>query len=166
MGIEGLGTKSVVGAHQPVVQALAADLDHVGYQVNRENVLGVYQVLANEALRLRKVVQDNGYKLEIGLCGGDPVSHDAQRGFNAKLDRLRSQCISYVASLANAAEQLKRAAQAYGYTEDEINASLTSVPASGATPNDLSPVLKEPPQASQPSLTPRLPVSDVGVVRK
>ena len=124
MGIEGLGTKSVVGAHLPVAQALVADLDHVGYQVNRENVLGVYQVLAYEALRLRQVMDEQGHKLEIEPCGGDPVSYDAERGFNAKLNRLRIQCNDYVDSLTNAAEQLRQAAQAYGYTEAQIDGSF------------------------------------------
>ena len=163
MGIDGLGTKSVVGAHLPAGQALVADLDHVGYQVNRENVLGVYSVLANEAERLSKVMQDNGHKLEVGLCGGDPVSYDAQHGFSAKLDRLRTQCNDYVYSLAKAAERVRQAARAYGYSEDQITAAFRTAAHEGSPPNR-SPQLKQPPQAGPPASSPyaQLPRTGVG----
>jgi hypothetical protein len=167
MGIDGLGTKSVVGAHLPAGQALVADLDHVGYQVNRENVLGVYSVLANEARRLALVMDEQGHKLKIEPCGGDPVSYDAERGFNTKLDNLRAQCNSYVYSLANAAERLKDAAQAYGYTEAQIGESLRKIVPDarpGAALADLSPALKHPAEANPetPSPYPRLPDTDAG----
>lgn len=123
-GVEGLGQRVLAGARSPQARAMAADLDHLGMQVTPENVLQVRNVLKAEAVRLSDVMRVNDYKLRVDLCGGDPVSADASRGFNAKLDNLRAQCSGYVKALRDAVKVLEQTAATYGRSEQEIKDSF------------------------------------------
>src|SRR5687768_2682408 len=133
----------------------------LGFQVNRENVLGVYQLVQSEADRLDKVVQKSGYKLRIDLCGGDPVSKDAMETFNAELTRLRTQCEDYVRMLFSTAAQLKQTALSYGFTEEQIAHSLNSATSAPAAQPPPTPILTPQPNAPVTSLLkPYLPAQD------
>jgi hypothetical protein len=172
MGIEGLGAKSVGGtaAQLPGGPALAADLDNLGFQINKDNVREIYQLLAQETDRLSNTMGQNGYKLKVDACGTDPVSPEAAAVFTAKLTRLKDQCVNYVTALKSATDHLYRAALSYGFTDDQVKASLTSIPtepqpASAQTkplvpaPEKFDPmgsVTGQHPQPTQPSLGPPL----------
>ena len=106
---------------------------NLGFKVTRENVLDAYRLFQGEADRLTTVLTKNAFKLRIDRCGDDPVSQDAVDTFNPKLSKLRAQCTSYVQDLANAAEELKRTAVSYGYTDEQIAHSLGS-PSAGPPP--------------------------------
>jgi hypothetical protein len=65
--------------------------------------------------------------------------------FTAKLTKLKAQCNAYVKALDNAARQLLASAQLYGLTEDQVKASLTSIPAGPqAAPSLARPMLPGP----------------------
>jgi hypothetical protein len=125
-GVQGLGQRVLAGARSPHAQALAADLDHLGMQVTPENVLQIRNVLKAEAVRLAAVMGANDYKLRVGPCGADPVSDDASRGFNAKIDRLKAQCYGYIDALDGAVKLLEQTAATYGLSEQEIEGSFRS----------------------------------------
>jgi hypothetical protein len=149
MGIEGLGAKSVGGtaAQLPGGPALVADLDNLGFQINKDNIREVYQLLAQETDRLKDVMNRNGFKLKVDACGTDPVSPEAAAVFTAKLDKLKGQCNNYVTALKNAADHLRHTALSYGYTDDQVKASLTSIPTGPqAAPTSAKPLLPGPDQ--------------------
>lgn len=169
MGIDGLGALSAGGTGAPANEALVADLDNLGLQVNKDNVLNVHKLLYSEVLRLRTGMRQQDYKFVMGECGTDPVSPEAAQAFTAKMTRLRDHCNNYVDILASAAEQLNQNARTYGYTEEQIKASMSAVstgqqPAPAiATPSATSGPLVPRPSGSvrpitiDPSRTPRIP---------
>lgn len=112
---------------------------NLGFSVTRENVLEAYKLVQTEYDKLGEIVAQNAPKLEIDLCGDDPVSHDAQRVFNPRLSELRTQSTTYVDGLAEIAQKLQSSARAYGYTEDQIKASLTSA-ATRPGPSNSAPI--------------------------
>ncbi|WP_232662935.1 WXG100 family type VII secretion target [Pseudonocardia sp. TRM90224] len=117
-------TRPGPGPFRPRLDAAVAD---VALQVNRENVLKARAVLLAEADRLDDVIDNNlQHGLGIGLCGGDPVSKDAQKAFNERIDGLVQHCRTYNRDLREAAHALDDVARRYGYTEEEIAASFVS----------------------------------------
>jgi hypothetical protein len=112
---------------------------NLGFSVSRENVLEAYKLVHTEWSKLGEVVSQNAPMLEIDLCGDDPVSHDAQRVFNPRLSELRAQSTTYVDGLDEIARKLLDSARAYGYTDDQIKASLTSA-AAGPGPSSSAPI--------------------------
>lgn len=112
-----------------------ANLDNLKLQVTPENVQQVATVLRSEADRLAETVRrmpagsilpgavgaESG---PVGLCGGDPVSHDAAKALNVRINAMNTQMYGYVASLRAAADQLTGTASAYGDQENEAASSF------------------------------------------
>jgi uncharacterized protein YukE len=94
----------------------------LGFAVTPENVLDAYAVIAEEAERLRQSVQAFSYSIErgMGLCGGDPVSSDASRGFTAAGEQLKQRCQADADRLSAVADNLAQIAHQYGKTEDQL----------------------------------------------
>lgn len=91
--------------------------------VNRDNVLQARAVILAEAEDLMRFLQDKfgPDRLLIGLCGGDPISRDAQRLFTGKIqDNVLAPTQQYIARLQDIAEQLAATARSYGFTEAQI----------------------------------------------
>lgn len=104
---------------------LDAAVEHLSMQVNRDTVLQARAALLAEADRLDfelSLIINRGSG--VGLCGGDPVSPEAQRSFNERIGALYAHCFSYNRDLREAAGRLDDTARRYGYTEDEIAASF------------------------------------------
>ena len=104
----------------------AASVESLIMQVNSDTVLQARAAVLAEAYRLRTSIQVNSVKAHIGLCGDDPVSHDAKAAFNERIDALLGQCRQYTDDLEAAGHALGDTARTYGYTEDEITASFTA----------------------------------------
>ncbi|MEJ3658417.1 hypothetical protein WEH80_36215 [Actinomycetes bacterium KLBMP 9759] len=113
------------GPFRPELDAAVAS---VALQVTRDNVLKARAVLMAEADRLDQVVdtakQNNP---GVGLCGGDPVSRDASKAFNERIEMLFAQCRQYNQDLRAAASALDATARTYGYTDEEIADSYRKV---------------------------------------
>ena len=93
-------------------------------QVNRETVLKARAALLAEAARLDVEIGQRMHAYGgVGLCGADPVSPEAARAFNERIDSLVANCRAYNGELRAVASALDANARAYGYTEDEIAAS-------------------------------------------
>ncbi|WP_232662810.1 hypothetical protein [Pseudonocardia sp. TRM90224] len=106
------------GPFRPKLDAAVAS---VAMQVNRDNVLKARAVLMAEADRLDDVLTNaRNNNPGIGLCGGDPVSRDAQAAFNERIEALFEGCKQYNSDLREAASALDETARFYGYTDDEI----------------------------------------------
>jgi hypothetical protein len=94
----------------------------LGFTVTPENVLDAYAVIAEEATRLNLSVRF--FQRAVGegmpLCGGDPVSADASRGFTHLAGKLAELCRKDVNELVEVADSLARVARAYGISEEQI----------------------------------------------
>ena len=118
-------TAPEVGAHRP---ALDAAVGALALQVNRETVLKARAALLAEADRLDAQLRDKRYEFGgVGLCGGDPVSPEAARAFDERIDALAQGCFEYNRDLRSSAAALDATARAYGYSDDEIAASFSSI---------------------------------------
>ena len=92
-------------------------------QVNRDTVLKARAALLAEADRLDLELDQRKHGSEVGLCGGDPVSPEAARAFNERINASSTSCRAYNRDLRAAANALDATARAYGYTDDQIAAS-------------------------------------------
>lgn len=99
--------------------------------VTPENVLQARAVVLAEAesfaRHLRNNVRADGQL--IGLCGGDPISRDAQELFGKKiLENVLAPGHQYVQRLRDVADQLAETARSIGITEQRITDSFQSGP--------------------------------------
>ncbi len=81
-GVQGLGQRAAAAGGP---SGMASSLDHLGLQVNPENVLKVRAMLMAEADRLYHDMWRYEPQSMVRLCGGDPVSRQAMDGFNVKI---------------------------------------------------------------------------------
>ncbi len=115
-------TAPEAGAHRTQLDAAVGAL---ALQVNRETVLKARAALLAEADRLDAQLRDKHSDLSrVGLCGADPVSPEAARAFNERIDALVKSCFDYNQDLRMSAARLDATARAYGYTDDQISASF------------------------------------------
>ena len=94
-----------------------------GFRVTAENILQLHSVVAAEHDRLAKLVM-TARNEPAQRCGDDPVSHDAQAVFAAKVGALFDAVTAHVDRLGAQAGELAAAARSYGFTEEEIAAAV------------------------------------------
>jgi hypothetical protein len=115
-------TAPEVGAHRTHLDAAVRSL---ALQVNRDTVLKARAALLAEADRLDKNLQRTHREFGgVGRCGGDPVSPEASKAFDERINALVGHCFGYNRDLRASAFALDATARAYGYTDDEIAASF------------------------------------------
>jgi hypothetical protein len=127
-GISGLGDRATGGRQSVDALDLANALNHAGLRVRRENVLGLRADFLQEAYELQDTVYQKRRRLDVGLCGGDPVSPEARDAFQECFDLLLDQIQLRVEVLKTAGAELGATARAYGLAEDAIEASFAYVP--------------------------------------
>lgn len=132
--MEGLGRRVMGAADTPHAASLAASLDHLGFQVDRDTVLQTGAALLAEAHRLEKLVALHRPALRMQPPAADLVSGPAADEFNAKIQALADQCDADARVLTAAAADLALTARRYGFTEQEITAAFGEVPAAPGTP--------------------------------
>jgi uncharacterized protein YukE len=100
----------------------------VALQVTPENVLQARAALLTNAENINdylRTANEDRSRL-IGLCGGDPISYQAQAAFTQKIQEHAVQpAKQYVAELLKGAEQLAQVARTFGFTEQQITDSFT-----------------------------------------
>lgn len=95
--------------------------------VTPENVLQARAVVLAEAESLMQFVNDRfGPTAQlVGLCGGDPISQDAQELFTKKIrENVLVPSQQYIQKLQDIAEHLAATARSYGFTEQRISDSF------------------------------------------
>lgn len=103
--------------------------------VTPENVLQARALIAAEADSFSQYLLDHVQRNDhlIGLCGGDPISRDAQYLFTKKIhENALVPGQRYVKSLHEVADQLTEIARSFGITEQRIEGSLTRIADSGS----------------------------------
>jgi hypothetical protein len=107
--------------------ATAAALSAVLLQVTPENVLEVRQTLYAAAQRINAYVTQSVVGAQyVGLCGGDPVSEQAQLAFSDRIAQTAENVTMFGVQLEWAVVQLEKIAVSYGYTEIEIKMAFSS----------------------------------------
>lgn len=99
---------------------LAADLDHLGMQVNRETVLGIRNVLLGASDRYYAALDTVMQNVRVGPPGGDPISPLAANELNRKADALRVEFRKIADHYRRAGNNLTQIARNYGFTEQAI----------------------------------------------
>ncbi len=91
-------------------------------RVTPENVLQARAVLLTEAESFQRFIADNFlHRAAIGLCGGDPISRDAQELFTKKIrENVVTPAHQYVQRLLDLADQLAATARTFGIAEQRI----------------------------------------------
>jgi len=96
-----------------------------GMRVTPETVLGIYEVIVEEANRLRMSIRkfEREHK-RMPELGKDPVSKPAADGFTATTEILLDKCRASVDGLDNVGRELADAARAYGKSEEQIKSAF------------------------------------------
>ncbi|MGH3929974.1 MAG: hypothetical protein ACRDTF_08365 [Pseudonocardiaceae bacterium] len=99
------------------------------FVVSREDVLSKRAALLAEAVDFQQFLDRIEGRLRMRPMGGDPVSRDVAQGINYRLreadDSYFNVCQAWVNNLRQTAETMTEVARQYGYTDDEIAASLS-----------------------------------------
>lgn len=108
--------------------ATAAALSAVLLQVNPENVLEVRRVVLDAARRLKTGYTQNLLAAEyVGLCGGDPVSEQAQVAFSDRIAQISDSLAIFGNRLEETGRELSRLARSYGYTDADMDRSFSTL---------------------------------------
>jgi hypothetical protein len=71
----------------------------------------------------------------VPACGRDIVSEEAAVAWNSRLnggpESYAARLATYVQSVWDVAEELKKTAKQYGYTDEEVSNAFTSIGAQG-----------------------------------
>jgi hypothetical protein len=121
LGQRGLGLNPTTTEQQ-----VAADLDHLGTQVNPDNVLQIRNIVLGAAQRLDDALYTQGRNIHVGPPGGDPISRRAAEILSIKSRALIDELRSHVEAYRRAGENLGQIARNYGHTEQSINDSFKS----------------------------------------
>ena len=95
-------------------------------QVDPDNVLAVHAVMRRQADDLEVALRAAQSDLQIGRCGGDPISADAEVAFNAKITDVFDLHWRHQREVDEAATLLRLTAQHYGHTDDDIAGAITA----------------------------------------
>lgn len=95
-------------------------------KVTIEALLNARNILQARFEYMNKLIHRAQFDLVVPLCGSDPVSPYAAKGFNDKIQAMLTEMKKFVKSLGEAAEILDQNAKSYGATEEQITASFQS----------------------------------------
>ncbi|MEU6696690.1 hypothetical protein [Pseudonocardia sp. NPDC046786] len=98
--------------------------DSLMTQIHIGNVLQTHAALEQQAIAVQLALHDASDLRSIPRCGDDPISRDAQKMFQAKIDHILDTHDVYLAELREACTRLKEAAVQYGLVEDETAESF------------------------------------------
>ena len=99
--------------------------DSLMTQIDVSNVLQTHAVLREQADSIQLALNVAALNLtNIPRCGDDPVSRDAQRMFQRKIDHILATHNAHLAELNEACRRLHEAAVQYGLVEDETAESF------------------------------------------
>lgn len=93
-------------------------------QVNADNVLKAAQIYQRHADDIDYLLLKHKKDLVLQPCGDDPISADACRSFQPKIDHIVDTHRAHAEELRAAVAALERSAAAYGYTDQEIATAL------------------------------------------
>jgi hypothetical protein len=106
----------------------AATGETINLEVSPDNVLDIRKVMLTCAARMLKYGGGNAGQTQwVGECAGDPVSKLAAVAFNKRIAIMAQRNWEFGKQLKAAGDSLERIARDYGYTEEQIQASFTSI---------------------------------------
>lgn len=103
--------------------------DSLMAQIDIGNVLQVRDALAQQSRSIQKALGDAYWLSNIGRCGDDPVSRDAQKMFQREIEEIFAAQKAHIAELDEACLRLGEAARQYGLVEDDAADSFRSAEA-------------------------------------
>ncbi|WP_179956591.1 PE domain-containing protein [Pseudonocardia autotrophica] len=100
--------------------------DSLMTQIDIGNVLQVRDALAEQSRSIQQALRAAYGLSNIGRCGDDPVSRDAQKMFQREIEEIFAAQRAHIAELDEACDRLGEAARQYGLVEDEAADSFRS----------------------------------------
>ncbi|MFP5023252.1 hypothetical protein [Pseudonocardia phyllosphaerae] len=98
--------------------------DSLMVQINPDNVLQAHAVFASHAEAILRQLVRASFWRRVDRPGDDPISVDAQRLFQDKIDTILDVHRAHYEEILEVARRLKEAALQYQFTEDEVTAVL------------------------------------------
>ncbi|MEQ3553259.1 hypothetical protein WIS52_22545 [Pseudonocardia nematodicida] len=102
-------------------------IDDLVSQVDVESVLKVASLLRRQAEAIENELLTRGWDLQVGLCGKDPISEDARRAFQTKIDRIVATHWAHCVELHAAVDALRRNAEQYAFDDSQLEAAFGKV---------------------------------------
>lgn len=103
-----------------------AVLDDLLVKITPENLLATHSILRRQADDMEDALRSAQWSVEVGRCGGDPISTDAADAFNAKIRTVLDLHWAHQQEVAEAATLLHQTALDYGHTDDDIARALAA----------------------------------------
>jgi hypothetical protein len=98
------------------------------FAVDKDDVLAMGKVIQDQVYALRKAYRKALDGMRINLNGMDEVNADIAEAWNDRLlqhpESYAARVDQYITSLSDFSEQLRKVAEQYGFTEDEINTAM------------------------------------------
>lgn len=98
------------------------------FKVNKDTVLASGKIINDQVALLTAAYQNAYAKLRVVLDGPDQVNESIAAAWNSRLvdgpSSYAARVEQYMQSLNNLVDQLRTSAQQYGYSDEEIAASL------------------------------------------
>jgi hypothetical protein len=98
--------------------------DSLMVQITTGNVVQVHAILAAQAERMYTALKDAEWLRNLPAVGRDPVSLDAKRAFQPKVNHILDIHWAHYVEVREAADRLLVAARQYGHAEDAIGRAL------------------------------------------
>ncbi|OLL71143.1 hypothetical protein Ae168Ps1_5646c [Pseudonocardia sp. Ae168_Ps1] len=98
--------------------------DSLMVQITTGNVVQVHAILAAQAERMYTALKDAEWLRNLPAVGQDPVSLDARRAFQPKVNHILDTHWAHYVEVREAADRLLVAARQYGHAEDAIDHAL------------------------------------------
>ncbi|BBG04288.1 MULTISPECIES: hypothetical protein [Pseudonocardia] len=98
--------------------------DSLMTQINITNVQQVRAALATQAGSIQEALRTASGLTAIPRCGDDPISRDAQKMFQAKINHIIDTHTAHLAELLEACRRLDEAAVQYGLVEADNTESF------------------------------------------
>ncbi|PRY32660.1 hypothetical protein CLV43_12079 [Umezawaea tangerina] len=125
-GAIGAAVGSLFAAEGALGKMLGSGAPTQGFEIDRESVLQAGQIIQGEIAKLGNKLTEATGSLQVNA--EDEVNSAIAKAWNSRLvqgeESYAGRVRQYIASLRNLVEQLRTAAEHYGFTDEEVVAAL------------------------------------------
>lgn len=98
--------------------------DSLMTQIHTGNVVATHALLAAQAERMYELLYQADWMRDMQRCGDDPVSFDAKKVFQPKVNHILDIHWAHFHEVREAAERLREAARQYGHADADVESAF------------------------------------------